>query len=65
KNKAIKSKNEAEELIKFLIWAITDGQGLSERLGYAKLPKAAVEKNKAMIRELKWNGEEIGKKILG
>ncbi|MDD3045471.1 MAG: phosphate ABC transporter substrate-binding protein PstS, partial [Candidatus Delongbacteria bacterium] len=41
KNKAIKSKNEAEELIKFLIWAITDGQGLSERLGYAKLPKAA------------------------
>ncbi len=65
KNKAIKSKNEAEELIKFLIWAITDGQGLSERLGYAKLPKAAVDKNKAMIRELKWNGEEIGKKILG
>ncbi|MDD4206034.1 MAG: phosphate ABC transporter substrate-binding protein PstS [Candidatus Delongbacteria bacterium] len=65
KNKAIKSKNEAEELIKFLIWAITDGQGLSERLGYAKLPKAAIEKNKAMIRELKWNGEEIGKKILG
>jgi phosphate transport system substrate-binding protein len=65
KNKAIKSKTEAEELIKFLIWAITDGQGLSEKLGYAKLPKAAIEKNKAMIRELKWNGEEIGKKILG
>jgi len=65
KNKAIKSKTEAEELIKFLIWAITDGQNLSEKLGYAKLPKAAVEKNKAMIKELKWNGEEIGKKILG
>jgi len=65
KNKAIKNKTEAEELIKFLIWAITDGQNLSEKLGYAKLPKAAVEKNKAMIRDLKWNGEEIGKKILG
>ena len=65
KNKAIKSKTEAEELIKFLIWTITDGQNLSEKLGYAKLPAAAVEKNKAMIRQLKWNKEEIGKKILG
>ena len=64
-NKAIKTKTEAEELIKFLIWSITDGQNLSERLGYAKLPKAALEKNKAMIREIKWKGEEIGKKILG
>jgi phosphate transport system substrate-binding protein len=65
KNKAIKNKNEAEELIKFLIWSITDGQNLSEKLGYAKLPKAAVDKNKEMIKQLKWNGEEIGKKILG
>jgi len=65
KNKAIKSKLEAEELIKFLIWSITDGQKLSEKLGYSQLPKAAVERNKEMIRQLKWNGEEIGKKILG
>jgi phosphate transport system substrate-binding protein len=65
KNKAIKTKSEAEELIKFLVWSITDGQKLSEKLGYSKLPKAAVDRNKEMIRQLKWNGEEIGKKILG
>lgn len=65
KNKAIKSKTEAEELVKFLVWAITDGQNLSEKLGYSKLPKAAIDKNKDMIKQLKWNGEEIGKKILG
>ena len=63
-NRAISSKQEAQELIKFLIWAITDGQRLSEQLGYAKLPKAAIEKNKTMIREMKWDGEPIGREIL-
>ncbi len=64
-NRAIRNRQQAEELIKFLIWSITDGQELSERLGYARLPKAALEKNKAMIRDLKWRGEPIGKQILG
>ncbi|MBW6516792.1 MAG: substrate-binding domain-containing protein, partial [Candidatus Cloacimonetes bacterium] len=64
KNRAISTKQEAEELIRFIIWAITDGQKLSEQLGYAQLPSAAVEKNKAMIRQMKWNGEVIGQKIL-
>jgi phosphate transport system substrate-binding protein len=64
KNRAISTKQEAEELVKFIIWAISDGQQLSERLGYAKLPSAAVEKNHAMIRQMKWHGESIGKNIL-
>lgn len=64
KNKAISSQQEAEELLKFLIWAITEGQQLSESLGYARLPAAAVEKNKAMIRQMKWNGLPIGRQIL-
>lgn len=63
-NRAITSKQQAEELVRFVIWAITDGQKLSEELGYARLPKAAVDRNKAMIRQMKWQGEEIGKKIL-
>ncbi len=65
KNNAISTKQEAEELIRFIIWAITDGQELSETLGYAQLPKAAVERNMAMIRQMKWKGEAIGQKILG
>ncbi len=65
KNNAITSKQEAEELIKFIIWSITEGQKLSEELGYAQLPAAAVELGKNMIRQMKWNGEPIGKNILG
>lgn len=64
KNRAISNKQQAEELIRFIIWAITDGQQLSEDLGYARLPSAAVEKNYAMIRQMKWNGEPIGRNIL-
>ncbi|MEX2397865.1 MAG: phosphate ABC transporter substrate-binding protein PstS, partial [Balneolales bacterium] len=64
-NKAIDSRDSAEELIEFLIWSITEGQELSEDIGYARLPETAVEKNYAMITQLKWNGEEIGKEVLG
>lgn len=63
-NNAISNKREAEELIEFLIWSITDGQELSEFLGFARIPDTALEKNIQMIRQLKWNGEEIGLDIL-
>jgi phosphate transport system substrate-binding protein len=63
-NNAIRNRRAAEELVRFLIWCITDGQNLSEELGYAKLSDAAVERSMNMIRQLKWNGEEIGRKIL-
>jgi phosphate transport system substrate-binding protein len=64
KNRAIASRQQAEDLIRFLIWAITKGQDLAEGLGYARLPKAAVARNFAMIRQLKWQDELLGKKIL-
>ena len=64
RNNAISNRRAAEELIKFLIWSITDGQELSEQLGFARLPDAALKRNFAMIRQLKWHGEEIGREIL-
>ncbi len=64
KNRTISNKQQAEELIRFIIWAITDGQQLSESLGYAQLPSAAIQKSYAMIRQMKWNGEPIGRNIL-
>lgn len=64
KNNAIKSRSEAIEVVRFLVWAITQGQELSELLGYARLPQTAVEKNIAMIAEIKWEGEIIGQKVL-
>lgn len=64
KNNAINNIDEAKDLIEFLVWSITDGQELSEDLGYARLPQAAVERNIEMIKQIKWKGELIGKEIL-
>lgn len=64
KNNAIRNRRDADELVTFLVWSITDGQRLSEPLGYARLPQAAVDRNIEMIRQLKWNGEPIGQEVL-
>lgn len=63
-NNAIQSRGEAEELVQFLIWSITEGQELAEPLGFARIPQSALEKNIVMIRQIKWNGEEIGLELL-
>jgi phosphate transport system substrate-binding protein len=63
-NRAIASRQQAEDLVRFLIWAVTKGQDLSEGLGYARLPKAAVDRSFAMIRQIKWQNEPLGEKIL-
>ncbi|MDZ7720191.1 MAG: phosphate ABC transporter substrate-binding protein PstS [Balneolaceae bacterium] len=63
-NNAISNRREAEELVKFLVWSITDGQDLAEPLGFARIPDAALEKNIQMIRQIKWDGENIGEEIL-
>ncbi len=64
KNNAINSREEAAELVGFLVWAITEGQELSEELGYARLPEAAIERNFEMISQIKWRGENIGREVL-
>ncbi len=63
-NNAINNRAQAEDLIQFLIWSITDGQELSETLGYARLPEAAIERNLVMIEQIRWNGEMIGRELL-
>jgi phosphate transport system substrate-binding protein len=65
RNNAIDSRRKAEELIEFIIWSITEGQELSEALGFARIPDNALEKNLEMIRQIKWNNELIGSEILG
>lgn len=64
KNRAIASREHAAELVRFLVWTITKGQELSESLGYARLPQAAVDRNLAMIKQVKWNNENLGEQIL-
>lgn len=64
RNKAIQSREEAVEVINFLVWAITQGQELSEMLGYARIPRVAVKRNFEMIGQLMWKGEPIGRMVI-
>jgi phosphate transport system substrate-binding protein len=57
---AFTSREQAEELVRFLIWIITDGQELSELLDFARLPGPAVENNLERIGRIRWQGENIG-----
>lgn len=63
-NRAIANRAQAEELLRFLIWSVTKGQEISESLGFARLPPAAVARNFTMIRQIKWQQEELGAKVL-
>jgi phosphate transport system substrate-binding protein len=64
RNNAINTREQATELLEFLVWAITDGQELSETLGFARLPDAAIQRNLQMISQIKWRGEDAGKEVL-
>ena len=63
-NRAITSRTQAVELLEFVVWAITDGQELSEMLSFARIPAAVLERNLAMIRQIKWQGEDVGAQVL-
>lgn len=44
---------KGQTLVRFLNWAITDGQNLAESLNYAPLPKPMIAKVKARIGQIK------------
>ncbi len=62
KNKAIKSKAEAEALARLLGWIIHDGQQYNEALHYASLPEVAVKASEQNLAGLRWRGEPLGQK---
>jgi phosphate transport system substrate-binding protein len=63
-NNAISTRAQAEELLKFVLWAITDGQDLSEPLSFSRIPAAVLQLNLDMIRQMKWQGEDLGAQVL-
>lgn len=63
-NAAIQTREQAEELLKFALWAITDGQDLSEGLSFARIPAAVLQLNLAMLRQMKWQGEDLGAQVV-
>jgi phosphate transport system substrate-binding protein len=64
RNKAIATKTQAEELIRFLYWIATDGQNMSESLSFSKLPADAQAVVVQMISTLKYQGELLGQKVI-
>jgi len=58
-HKDAKDQAKGDALVKFLWWAIHDGQALAAALDYAPLPKAAVAKIEATIKSLKVQGQPV------
>lgn len=63
-NQAFTSRAQAEETVRFLVWAMTTGQTYSEFLDFARLPQAAVDLNLQRLAQVKWDGENIGQAIV-
>jgi len=56
-----KDKAKGTALINFLNWAVTDGQNLSEKLHYAKLPVSLVSRIETMLKSVTSQGQPIMK----
>jgi len=63
-NNAIQTRSQAEELLKFVLWAMTEGQELSEPLSFSRIPEAVWQLNLSRLRQVKWQGEELGAQVL-
>jgi phosphate transport system substrate-binding protein len=50
---------KARELVKFVWWAINDGQAQAPRLGYAPLPRAMVPWIEARLRSIRADGKPV------
>ena len=64
KNAAITSEESARELVKFLYWAVTEGQNFSEKLSFSKLPNDAQKIAEQMLSNLKYNKKPIGRQVI-
>jgi phosphate transport system substrate-binding protein len=63
-NNAIQTRTQAEELLKFILWTITDGQDLAEPLSFSRIPEPVLALNLDMLRQVKWQGEDLGAQVL-
>jgi phosphate transport system substrate-binding protein len=59
--KAYPDPAKAKELMKFLWWAVNDGQAQAPRLGYAPLPKALVPWIQARLETVSASGRAVWK----
>lgn len=64
RNAAITSRADAEQVAKFLYWAVTEGQNINEGLSFARLPDDAQELAVQMISTLKYQGQPVGQQVI-
>lgn len=63
-NPAINSKEKADALVRFISWAVTDGQQYSEKLSYVPLPDAVVQHNLETLRALTYRNESLATAVV-
>ncbi len=63
-NDAISTRSDAEELLRFLTWVVTSGQEVSNDLDFARLEQRPMELSLSMLRQVTWEGENIGEAIV-
>lgn len=63
-NDSISTRSDAEELVRFLVWIVTEGQEISNALDFARLEERPTELALDMLRQIKWEGENIGEAIV-
>ncbi len=57
--KNMKDQKKAEALVKFLNWAIHDGESYAEKLYYAPIPKEVVKLDEQKIKSITVNGKPV------
>jgi phosphate transport system permease protein/phosphate transport system substrate-binding protein len=58
------SRQTAEALVRFVSWAVTDGQQYSEELSYVPLPPAVVEHNLETLRSLSYEDASLATSVV-
>ena len=53
------TRQKAAAMVDFVLWAITDGQQFSKKLGYVPLPPEVIELNKETIHMLTFQGQPV------
>jgi phosphate transport system substrate-binding protein len=57
-------QQEAEEIVRFVSWAVTDGQGFAPALEYVPLPEAVREHNLETLRSLTYGGISLATAVV-
>ena len=53
------SQQDAEEIVRFVSWAVTEGQQYADRLAYVPLPQSVIDHNLETLRSLSYKDTSL------